>query len=559
MRGEAEVRALRPSIPRLCRIAVIAAAVIALLPGLPRLRDASLAEFAILLISFFLARTVPVALAREKPVTFTAAMVFAAALLISGPAAGVTAFAACLLHAQLKRKGSRLYAGFLGAQYALSAIVAEQVYLGLAGPGRSLQPPADAVAVAALAFIASNAVLVAIGNLGTMPGDPDFRRSLVLVQATTYALSFPLAVCMVVAYPALHQAALVGLAVALVLCAYTVRLTVENRILRRQLWAVEKLGRACANEVRVELPLRQFLALARDLIAYDRAVLWLMDDLTANLRPRVAYPEALPESGGSQAGPETILGRVAERNEPLITTNTWSDPFREDDGEGESWILYPLTHLGKPLGVAQFVRSGRRPFTKTDVRRLGALVPQATVTFETVRVRHEMFRYRDKSVTDSLTGLLNHQASKSQLKLEVERAQRYFRSVAILMLDVDGFKEFNDTYGHPQGDVVLISLSRILRSAVRTVDHVGRYGGEEFIIILPETGRSDAQILAERIRATIAAQWFPVGDDQEVRRTVSIGVAGYPDDAMDAEQLIQHADDALYRAKRAGRNCVLTA
>lgn len=539
--------------------AVIAAAASALLFSFPRLRQARLTELAILLLSFFIARAAPVAIAREKPITFTAAVVFASALLVSGPAAGFVAIAGCLVYAWLQRRDVRLYSAFTGAQYALSAFAAERVYHFMTGGTQPVQPSLGAVTVAALGFIAVNAALVGLANLGSRSGDAENRRSLLMAQAPTYALSFPLAICMVVAYPVFHHAALIGLAGALALSAYAARLTVENRILRRQLWAVEKLGRACANEVRVDQALKQFLSLARDLVSYDRAVLWVMDDLSANLRPRVAFPEEaqLPTTG--EAGPETILGRVAERNDPMITTNTWADPFQEAGGESESWILYPLTHMGKPLGVAQIIRSGRQPFTKTELGRLGALVPQATVTFESVRVRQEMFRYRDKSVTDSLTGLLNHQASKNQLKLEVERAQRYFRSVSVMMLDVDSFKEFNDTYGHPQGDVLLISLARILRSAVRTVDHVGRYGGEEFIIILPETGRSDAQILAERIRAIIEAQWFQIGETQEVRRTVSIGVAGYPDDAMDPEQLIQHADGALYRAKRAGRNCVLTA
>jgi diguanylate cyclase (GGDEF)-like protein len=560
LRGEAAVRVRRPSrtkIGQWLHYGVIAAALIFLLVERDILRLTSAVTLAVLTAIFILVRATPLTLIREKPVTLCASIVFASAIVVGGAAAGVAALIGGFLLAQLQRRGARFGMALEGAQFVLAALAAERIYVRF-GATEALDRAVAATA-AALAFIALQSGLAATIDLTRLRPSSGPVHSLLAVHAAAYLASFALVVCAVAAFPAFHLGLVASLAAALTIGALTVRTTLENRLLRRQLWSVEKLGRTCANEVRVEAPLKQFLSLAGELVSYDRAVLWLIDDQTSNLRARVSNPELAGMPLAADAGPETILGRVAERNNPLITTNTWSDPFRPSDGEGESWLLYPLTHLGRPLGVAQFVRTGRHPFTREEMTRLATLVPQATVAFESVRVRHEMFRYRDKSVTDSLTGLLNHQASKNQLYLEVERTQRYFRTLSILMLDVDTFKEFNDTYGHPQGDTLLISLARILRSSVRTIDHVGRYGGEEFIIVLPETSRSDAQILAERIRATIAAQLFTVGDGQEVRRTVSIGVAGYPEDAMDADQLIQHADDALYRAKRAGRNCVLTA
>jgi diguanylate cyclase (GGDEF)-like protein len=539
---------------RFVQLIVVGVSVILLLITLHRLRETTSFELVTVFVCVLLSRAVPVAVAREKQITFTPSLVFASAVLVNGPAAGLAILAAYLLESQFHRRRPIIEHLYHGGQFTLAALAAEQAYLGLNG-----RPAVLSVFVSALVFSVANGVLAGVGKLASGQAPRPFLQALSSAEAMTYGVGMTLAATIVAGFGSSRQAALIVLAGALVVCAQTIRATVENRILRRQLWSVEKLGRACANEVRTEAPLRQFLGLARELVAFDRAVLWLIDDQTANLRPSVAYPDATELPAETDAGPETILGRVAERTEPLITTSTWADPYLEDRSEAESWLLYPLTLQGRPLGVAQFVRSGRAPFSRTESDRLAALVPQATVAFETVRIRHEMFRYRDKSVTDSLTGLLNNLASKKQLEMEVGRAQRYFRSVSILMLDVDSFKEFNDTYGHPQGDQLLVMLARILRSSVRTVDHVGRYGGEEFIIILPETGRSDAQILAERIRAAVAAQWFRVGEGQEARTTVSIGVAGYPDDAMDAEQLLQHADDALYRAKRSGRNRVLTA
>jgi diguanylate cyclase (GGDEF)-like protein len=127
------------------------------------------------------------------------------------------------------------------------------------------------------------------------------------------------------------------------------------------------------------------------------------------------------------------------------------------------------------------------------------------------------------------------------------------------MLDVDSFKAFNDTYGHPQGDNLLRSIASILQANVRSVDFLGRYGGEEFLIVLPETAKDDACRLAERIRGAVEEQAFVIVEGEAIRRTVSVGVASYPEDALNAGELVQRADEALYRAKRAGKNRVLWA
>jgi diguanylate cyclase (GGDEF)-like protein len=127
------------------------------------------------------------------------------------------------------------------------------------------------------------------------------------------------------------------------------------------------------------------------------------------------------------------------------------------------------------------------------------------------------------------------------------------------MLDVDDFKWFNDTYGHPLGDRLLRSLATVLAASVRMVDSVGRCGGEEFLIILPETTKDDACRLAERIRVAVDSQASVEVAGQAVNRTVSVGVAAYPEDALNGADLVGRADEALYCAKRAGKNRVVWA
>jgi diguanylate cyclase (GGDEF)-like protein len=175
----------------------------------------------------------------------------------------------------------------------------------------------------------------------------------------------------------------------------------------------------------------------------------------------------------------------------------------------------------------------------------------AAVT-ETLRRKNE--ELERLSVTDGLTGLHNRRRLMESLTNEVRRSQRLKHHFAVLMVDVDQFKKYNDSFGHPAGDDVLIRVAGLLRDATREVDEVARYGGEEFLIVLPETAMPEALDIADRIRGRIATEAFPGR-----RMTVSIGVAEYPVHGDSPEQLIAAADEALYEAKREGRDRVRRA
>ncbi len=168
-------------------------------------------------------------------------------------------------------------------------------------------------------------------------------------------------------------------------------------------------------------------------------------------------------------------------------------------------------------------------------------------------------RLAQLAVTDGLTGLYNHRHLHERLSLEVERSQRSGLPLSLLMLDVDHFKQFNDTFGHPAGDEVLRQLARVLNDTRRANDVVARYGGEEFAVILVDTAKFTAAKVAERVRERIAAHDFSDAAQRAGTISVSIGVATFPDDGSDAEALVRAADAALYAAKRAGRNRVVLA
>jgi diguanylate cyclase (GGDEF)-like protein len=210
----------------------------------------------------------------------------------------------------------------------------------------------------------------------------------------------------------------------------------------------------------------------------------------------------------------------------------------------------------------------QRP-TEDVVRLIEVFASKAASNIELQRAYGEL---EQQSRTDGLTGLYNHRFFQERLTAEVARAQRFEKPLTLLMIDVDNFKEFNDAFGHPQGDRLLKSLADLLLAQTRAqVDFVARYGGEEFVVLLLETGVGDAAVAAERlqdlvegrrpavavaeaIRAATQAQTFDTTSGKAGGVTVSVGVATFPDHASTGDQLVANADKALYLAKRLGKN-----
>ena len=164
-------------------------------------------------------------------------------------------------------------------------------------------------------------------------------------------------------------------------------------------------------------------------------------------------------------------------------------------------------------------------------------------------------KFRELAIRDGLTGLFNHRHGEDRLVDEVDRAQKFNRNLSLLFIDLDNFKVFNDKNGHLAGDEVLHSLGKLMSGATRDSDTLARWGGEEFIIIAPETDEQMACQLAETIRKQVAEYAFPHADQQPLGHvSLSIGVATMSDGIANAEQLLKLADKAVYRAKESGRN-----
>ncbi len=257
---------------------------------------------------------------------------------------------------------------------------------------------------------------------------------------------------------------------------------------------------------------------------------------------------------------ETILGHAfnegltQEADVPLGSeTAEW---FRATE-EIRSQVALPLRTGDHMIGVLVVASANYREFNAAELERLQVIGNQSSITLQNALLHGELERL---SVTDRLTELYNHGYFQQRLEEEVGRAERFSHDMALIMIDIDDFKEFNDTYGHPRGDTVLKAVSAVIRQNLRDMDVAARYGGEEFVIVLPETDLKGATAVAERIRTGVEETAFiGVEDMAPISKSISVGVATYPEHATTQSRLIESADRAMYAAKRAGKNMVKVA
>lgn len=248
------------------------------------------------------------------------------------------------------------------------------------------------------------------------------------------------------------------------------------------------------------------------------------------------------------SGEEGIAGEVLRRRRTIYVKNIETEPgfvLKKNPVKG-SVVSIPLRCKGETIGVANFGRHKPEAFSLNDIKMLTMVANQVALALANADL---YTKTRELSVTDELTGVYNRRHFANVLQLEWKRAGRFNRDLSLLMCDVDYFKKYNDTFGHLEGDKILREIGVLLTKNLREVDTVARFGGEEFILLLPDTDKRGAVAVAEKLRHLVQENLRDI--------TVSIGVAGFPDDVKDMDDLIDHADIALYQAKDSGRNQVV--
>ena len=326
----------------------------------------------------------------------------------------------------------------------------------------------------------------------------------------------------------------------------------EKRV--HQLETLQGISRALTASLDLNQVLSYVVEAAVHLTGSSGGQLFLIDERANQLQLRAARG---PSDAGTQplrqVSHDRLAAHVLQTNQPLLYPPAPAGITRT--GMLTYPALYvPLRSRDKMLGVLTVDnRATLRQFTPADVGPLATLADYAAIAVTNGKLYAEV---QLQSVTDSLTGIFNRRHFFALAEREFQRSARFGRPLSAIMLDIDHFKRVNDTFGHAVGDQVIVEVAKLCRTTIRAVDILGRYGGEEFVFILPETDAPGARQLAERLRQRVSAVPFET-QAGPLAITASLGVTSTALQAADVNALVANADVALYAAKQAGRNRVL--
>ncbi|HEX5888395.1 MAG TPA: diguanylate cyclase [Pyrinomonadaceae bacterium] len=300
---------------------------------------------------------------------------------------------------------------------------------------------------------------------------------------------------------------------------------------------------------------------SKELLQSERASILVLNENSNELILKAASGLATdPAKVGPIRVGEGVSGHVIDSGKPLIVTDlrregrTPAAPERRY--KTNSFISYPIIIGGRKVGVLNVTdKSGGRTFDEVDLGLLEIIGPQVALALERAEWQERATEFQLMSITDPLTALPNRRYLEERLMEELNRSKRYDYPMSFLMIDIDDFKAYNDKNGHQAGDLALQITAHCLKGALRSADVASRYGGEEFCILLPQTGIVEAGAIADRIRQRVSTTHFPHGKSQPLGHvTVSIGVSTFSPFVNTSENIIAAADRALYQAKHMGKD-----
>jgi diguanylate cyclase (GGDEF)-like protein len=295
----------------------------------------------------------------------------------------------------------------------------------------------------------------------------------------------------------------------------------------------------------------------------DTWSLLMVDDTKDELYFAIAVGEAADtlKSLRLKVG-EGIAGWVARHGKSLVVPDVHTDPrFAKRIDEMTKWqtrsiICVPLRARHRVLGVIQLINSPVETFSETEMFFLHALCDYAAIAIENARAVEKI---QELTITDDCTGLYNARHLYKTLEAEVYRSARFGYEFSVLFIDLDHFKKVNDTYGHLSGSKLLTEVGFKLKSQLRLIDYAFRYGGDEFVILLPQTPKEAALVVARRILDLFRTATFLTQEELNLNIRASMGLSTYPDDAKSTHEIIRQADEMMYTVKNSTRDNIAVA
>jgi diguanylate cyclase (GGDEF)-like protein len=259
---------------------------------------------------------------------------------------------------------------------------------------------------------------------------------------------------------------------------------------------------------------------------------------------------------------EGIAGWVAKHGESLLVPDVYTDPrFTKRVDEMTKWktrsiICVPLKARQRTLGVIQLINVGMDAFGENEMFFLQALCDYAAIAIENARA---VERIQELTITDDCTGLYNARHLYKTLESEVYRSARFAYEFSVVFIDLDHFKQVNDTHGHLVGSKLLLEIGYAIKANLRLIDSAFRYGGDEFVVVLPQTGKEAATLVARRLRDVFRTSCYLKDEGLNINVRASLGLATYPSDAKSAHEIIRQADEMMYMVKNSTRDNIAVA
>ncbi|MEJ2520311.1 MAG: sensor domain-containing diguanylate cyclase [Desulfuromonadales bacterium] len=333
--------------------------------------------------------------------------------------------------------------------------------------------------------------------------------------------------------------------------------TLERR--NQELEALIEIGKALTSTIDLE----GVLAVIMDHVAADPDRNHDLDRDGARRLSRDGNPHGDLHPTRTVAAGEGVAGWVAEHGEPLVIADVKEDPRFSDlfdkasSFNTRSVLCVPVRSKDHVLGVIELVNGPKdKAFSEADVQILLTIADYAAIAIENAR---NFLRINELVITDDLTELYNGRYLHTLLDEEILRSQRFGDKLSLIFIDLDFFKNVNDTCGHLVGSRTLAEVGRLITDTIRKVCKAARYGGDEFVIVLPNTGKGGAMTLANKLCKRFRSYDFYDDKGISFKLTASFGVATFPDDANSKEDLIRLADQAMYRVKEMSRDAVMSA